>query len=501
MRLTRIPTPTISGQRNGGSISFAPILARGPQGLPGPGSAAWVAGEAVTTGAVRQAPDGSYIKATVNHTTRSSFDATEQGYWISVGADPTTFDGKALSASYAAKVAARRSLPRTVSGVGTMLVAPHRNATDTASSQTKRITADETCNGIEINSYSGASGNGVYGVFGKDTTSSVWRAVMSVEEGWTGTGDDGAFPSNGFQHAGICSRFSTSADQGVILMFSPASGEIQIADKVGDTEHVIRRHAVTGGIAWGQKILLEISVGTTAAQCRAWDYETGTLLDDYTYTLTVGTPASGYFAFHTYSCRAKVWGVDGGPRGWDPTTFAPLFGGQGIWASNAATYAVGGPRVTAAGLIDIYSDGTNGSPNEWVSPLLPAKMGNFVLRGVVRLESGRMFGFRFYADAHNTRGYSFTYDNNTPKFSLKKGDVNAATEVKAWAVSALTAATDYPFELTVNNDVYSLRINGATYSYRDASFTGPGYVGLCGYGSRATYRDLVWTPDPLTSLV
>ena len=100
MRLTPIPTPTISGPRNGGSISFAPALGRGPQGIPGPGSAAWVPGEAVATGAIRQAPDGSYIKATVNHTTRPSFDATEQGYWISVGADPTTFDGKALSASY-----------------------------------------------------------------------------------------------------------------------------------------------------------------------------------------------------------------------------------------------------------------------------------------------------------------------------------------------------------------------------------------------------------------
>ena len=101
MRLTPIPTPTISGPRNGGGISFAPVLGRGPQGLPGPGSAAWVAGEAVTTGAVRQAPDGSYIKATASRTTRSSFDATEQGFWTSVGSDPTTFDGIKLAASTA----------------------------------------------------------------------------------------------------------------------------------------------------------------------------------------------------------------------------------------------------------------------------------------------------------------------------------------------------------------------------------------------------------------
>ena len=100
MRLTPIPTPTISGPRNGGSISFAPILARGPQGLPGPGSAAWVAGEAVTTGAVRQAPDGSYIKSTASRTTRASFDATEEGFWTATLADPTSVDGKALSASY-----------------------------------------------------------------------------------------------------------------------------------------------------------------------------------------------------------------------------------------------------------------------------------------------------------------------------------------------------------------------------------------------------------------
>ena len=103
MRLTPNPTPTISGPRNGGGISFAPVLARGPQGLPGPGSAAWVAGEAVTTGAVRQAPDGSYIKSTASRTTRSSFDATEQGFWTSVGSDPTTFDGIKLAASFAGK--------------------------------------------------------------------------------------------------------------------------------------------------------------------------------------------------------------------------------------------------------------------------------------------------------------------------------------------------------------------------------------------------------------
>ena len=124
MRLTPIPTPTISGPRNGGSISFAPALGRGPQGIPGPGSAAWVPGEAVATGAIRQAPDGSYIKATVNHTTRPSFDATEQGYWTSVGSDPTTFDGIKLAASIAAYIDAHPTGPSVTDNLdGTLTLA------------------------------------------------------------------------------------------------------------------------------------------------------------------------------------------------------------------------------------------------------------------------------------------------------------------------------------------------------------------------------------------
>lgn len=107
MRWVQSTPPNIT-PRNGGTVSMRAVLPPGPagltglQGLPGPGSAAWQASTAVTTGAIRQAPDGSYIKSTADRTTRSSFDATEEGFWTSVGADPTTFDGKALSASLAA---------------------------------------------------------------------------------------------------------------------------------------------------------------------------------------------------------------------------------------------------------------------------------------------------------------------------------------------------------------------------------------------------------------
>lgn len=45
-------------------------------GLPGPGSAAWTPAQAVTTGTVRQAPDGSWIKSTTSRTTSGSYTTT-----------------------------------------------------------------------------------------------------------------------------------------------------------------------------------------------------------------------------------------------------------------------------------------------------------------------------------------------------------------------------------------------------------------------------------------
>ena len=127
MRLVQNNTPTLT-VRNGGSSSLRAVLgvgprgatgptgptgatgptggtgptgATGPQGLPGPGSAAWAPSTAVGTGDIRQAPDGSYIRSTASRTTRATFDATEEGFWTSLLADPTTVDGKALSASTA----------------------------------------------------------------------------------------------------------------------------------------------------------------------------------------------------------------------------------------------------------------------------------------------------------------------------------------------------------------------------------------------------------------
>jgi hypothetical protein len=100
VRLTPTTTPVIGGPRNGGSVSFRSVLGAGPQGLPGPGAAAWTAAEVVTTGAVRQAPDGSRIKSTATRTTRATFDATEQTFWKSVLGTAGTMEADDLSASY-----------------------------------------------------------------------------------------------------------------------------------------------------------------------------------------------------------------------------------------------------------------------------------------------------------------------------------------------------------------------------------------------------------------
>ena len=90
--------------------------ATGPEGPPGPGSAAWTPTTAVTTGTIRQAPDGSYIKSTADRTTRSSFDATEEGFWTAVLGDPTTVDGKTLLASMAQLVTWAKSPETLITG-------------------------------------------------------------------------------------------------------------------------------------------------------------------------------------------------------------------------------------------------------------------------------------------------------------------------------------------------------------------------------------------------
>lgn len=100
MRLETQNARTLRLAHNTGSaVRFTP--ARGPQGLPGPGSAAWAADTAVTTGAVRQAPDGSWIKSTGNRTTRPTFDATEATFWEAVLASSGTVEATALTAAIA----------------------------------------------------------------------------------------------------------------------------------------------------------------------------------------------------------------------------------------------------------------------------------------------------------------------------------------------------------------------------------------------------------------
>lgn len=60
---------------------IGPTGLTGPQGLSGTGSSAWVASTAVTLGAIRQAPDGSWIVAVKSRTTGASFNATERQFW------------------------------------------------------------------------------------------------------------------------------------------------------------------------------------------------------------------------------------------------------------------------------------------------------------------------------------------------------------------------------------------------------------------------------------
>lgn len=60
----------------------------------------WAAAEAVTTGLVRQAPDGSWIKSTAGRTTGATFDATEQTFWTTVLATAGTLEKVALDASF-----------------------------------------------------------------------------------------------------------------------------------------------------------------------------------------------------------------------------------------------------------------------------------------------------------------------------------------------------------------------------------------------------------------
>jgi hypothetical protein len=72
----------------------------------------WQPSVAVTSGATRQAPDGSRIKSTASRTTRSSFDATEKTFWKSVLGTAGTMEADDLTASYAGRVTGPRGVQR-----------------------------------------------------------------------------------------------------------------------------------------------------------------------------------------------------------------------------------------------------------------------------------------------------------------------------------------------------------------------------------------------------
>lgn len=94
--------PHIERGATGTTARLSPVRgATGPPGTPGPGSAAWAAAQSVTVGAVRQAPDGSWIKSTADRTTGATFDVTEQTFWTTVGATSGTLEQVALAATYA----------------------------------------------------------------------------------------------------------------------------------------------------------------------------------------------------------------------------------------------------------------------------------------------------------------------------------------------------------------------------------------------------------------
>jgi lysophospholipase L1-like esterase len=88
----------------GSTVELVPILGVGPEGPPGPGSAAWAAAQGVVVGTVRQAPDGSWISSTASRTTRATFDATEKTFWTTVGGTTGTLEQVAQSATIATAV-------------------------------------------------------------------------------------------------------------------------------------------------------------------------------------------------------------------------------------------------------------------------------------------------------------------------------------------------------------------------------------------------------------
>lgn len=108
-------TRSISTTAATSNVTVMPIRAqgeRGEQGLPGPGAAAWAPADPVTTGTVRQAPDGSRIKSLASRTTRATFDATEQTFWKSVAATPGTIEATDLAATTAASIQAGQTDPQ-----------------------------------------------------------------------------------------------------------------------------------------------------------------------------------------------------------------------------------------------------------------------------------------------------------------------------------------------------------------------------------------------------
>lgn len=155
MRIDGVNTASVSLKSSTGSVSMRPVIAqgvRGEQGLPGNASAAWTASTAVTTGTVRQAPDGSWIKSTASRTTRATFDATEQGFWAATFATAGTLEATALTASYAD---IPRWQPNTTYAAGARALAPGGLAAVRKTAGTSGTTFDGSSWVIGLQSQSG----------------------------------------------------------------------------------------------------------------------------------------------------------------------------------------------------------------------------------------------------------------------------------------------------------------------------------------------------------
>lgn len=311
-------------------------------------------------------------------------------------------------------------------------------------------------------------------------------AIITLNQGYLGH-TSGGWDNDSHVHGGVGLRYNgSSSDMAGLIMLSAEAGELQAVDRFGGTEYIVFRRSIAGGISYGQpyRLLIECTSGDSV-RVRLYNATTGALLDDHSYTLTVGSTATGTPFAHTFAAKMTINNF-----GLRTSADVPVISSD--VETYASLYSAAAPRLLcASGALDMFSNGANGSVNSWAFALSPVKRGSIKVTGSMkRVSATRNIGFLL---RHNgvSGGTCYVLYHDTSgglKFGRFSGTTLTTIQTSA---KTLTTGVNYPFTLTVSGNDYTLVVDGTTFGpFTDTTYVADGFFGFLGFQANNQFSDI-----------